>query len=262
MIVLVYVDDETHQNDDNKEGYKSLWVRFELPKNLPSNIDNKEYRIREEKYHYHCNQKLFAVSHLILLDRDEETVYDSGSFDPYLDEYSKSWKLISPKSGPDLIYQYLCSNKLKIPSPEQKTASHDKKDLLPKQIIINEQNNMAELDIKNIRWAKHKGFERLVFDIYNGKNPVKKPEIYNVTKLDDKNKLKVEVDDLKSVSAKFPNIKKSSILKKIYKKQNINESEKANYYIYIDFEESSDYKFFTMQEPGRIVIDFRDKKQN
>ena len=195
---------------------------------------------------------------MILLDRDEKTVYDSGSYDPFSEEYKNSWKLISPKSGPDLIYHYICVDKTKTESTIDSTEKQTDEEILPEPIKIDSIKKSDGFEVKKIRWAKHEDYERVVIDIFKGDKPVEKPTNYNVSEEEGKNRLRVEFKDYNKFSAEIPDLKDSGFISKIYNENDRKDQTKNNFVIVIDLKKQVEYKSFELENPGRIVIDLND----
>ena len=89
--------------------------------------------------------------------------------------------------------------------------------------------------------------------------PIKKPVQYNVTELEGKNKLIVELNDYNSFSAEFPILEESSFIGKMYKVKSQKENNVNNYKLHIDLKKPVKYEVFELENPGRVVIDITEK---
>ncbi len=117
------------------------------------------------------------------------------------------------------------------------------------------------LDVRLIRWHKHKGYERIVFDVYKY-NSILDPKDYirsNVTGeyeigRDAQSKdIDGELRGYSSVSAPIPSFKGSSVIKRLEFMP-----DKESFLFTIKLKKRSAYKVFTLKHPTRIVIDIAD----
>ena len=256
MKVTILVDNASISEDEKNKEFKKSWVMFDLPKNIKTDLSDKKYRSRKELYYFHCGQELYAVSHVILLDDNNEVIYDSGKFDPYSSELKDTWKLIKPLSGPDLINTYVCKlepekNQTAKKSPEWMKKQEPKELEIPS---LNKIESGGNYSLAEIRWAlRDEGMERLVFDIYSGNEKVSKPENYEI--IDEARDMAMDVffKGYENTGTTLPDLAKSNIIKEIV----VSNNEDANgVNIKLLFKNSPAYEVFEVENPGRLVIDF------
>ncbi len=123
-------------------------------------------------------------------------------------------------------------------------------------------NGGSDLDIRRIRWHKHNGFERVVFDCYQyngvlGKNSYvlsNSVGVYEIGK-DKKDALEIdgELKGYRDISAKVPTFTHSKLIDGFEVLP-----EDGGYLFTIKLKKSTPYRVFTLQNPGRIVIDLKD----
>ena len=257
MNVTIYVDRSSLEEAEENNEYKKSWVKFELPRNIKSNYSDDLYRSRKELYYFHCPQGLYTVTHVMLLDDKDKIIYDSGAFNPFSDDFKNAWKLITPISGPDLVNTYVCKlnsdntqTAKKVPEWMRKSEKKPFEAPLFSKSAENEKNNLKE-----IRWAKREeNQERLVFDIYIGEEKANKPENYEIIENKDDSILIVEFKNYEIAKPLLPDLENSNFVDGI-KIENEEESEKI--YIKIKLRNSPVYKVFEVENPGRLVIDFK-----
>jgi hypothetical protein len=262
MNVKIYVDRSSVQEVEENNEYKKSWVKFELPRNTKSNYSDDLYRSRKELYFFHCPQSLYTVTHVMLLDDKDQIIYDSGAFDPFSDDFENAWKLITPISGPDLVNTYVC----KLNSDNTETGEKvpewmrkkEKKSIEPplfSKSTENEKNNLKE-----IRWAiRDDGSERLVFDIYKGGEKVSKPTNYKVIDEARDNAIDILFLSFENAGTNLPDLKQSKIIKEIIIS---NDDEERGVNIKLMLKSSPAYKVFEVENPGRLVIDFKPAVKN
>lgn len=118
------------------------------------------------------------------------------------------------------------------------------------------------LDVKTVRWHKHDGYERLVFDIYAwdgvfGNHPYKKSHetgLYQIgMELQNALSLDGELSGYRDFSAKMPHFANSKMLKKMQVLSN----DDGSYLFTLELKRAVTYKVFTLKNPARIVIDIK-----
>lgn len=118
------------------------------------------------------------------------------------------------------------------------------------------------LDVHTIRWHKHDGYERLVFDIYKwtgvfGESPFKKSEVTGVyhigREIEHAKIIDGEVSGFRAFSAKIPNFKGSQRIKGI---ETFSEDD-SSYLFSIELKKEAKYKVFSLKNPARIIIDIK-----
>lgn len=118
------------------------------------------------------------------------------------------------------------------------------------------------LDVRAVRWHKHEGYERLVFDIYAwdgvfGDNPFQQTNqsgLYQIGKEDgDALSLDGELSGYRAFSAKMPNFKNSKFMKKMQ----VFPSDENSFLFTISLKSPATYKVFTLKSPARIIIDIK-----
>ena len=124
-------------------------------------------------------------------------------------------------------------------------------------------NGGSELDIRRVRWHKHSGFERLVFDCYKY-DGVLGDKSYILTDSTGKYQIgnekvsSLEIDgELKgyrAFSASIPSFPKSKLIDTI----DIFPEDSDSILFTIKLKKSTPYKVFTLKNPARIVIDLKD----
>jgi len=124
-------------------------------------------------------------------------------------------------------------------------------------------NGGSELDIRKVRWHKHLGFERLVFDCYqyNGVLDNKSYVLTDNTGIYQIGKEKVssleldgELKGYRAFSAHIPAFSKSKLIEDI----EIFPEDGDGVLFTIKLKKSTPYKVFTLKNPARIVIDLKD----
>jgi len=121
----------------------------------------------------------------------------------------------------------------------------------------------SDLDIRRIRWHKHNGFERVVFDCYRyngvlGKKSYilsKDTGVYEIGK-DKKDALEIdgEIKGYTSFLASPPSFYKSKLIDSI----EILKEDNDAYLFTLHLKKSTPYRVFTLNNPARIVIDLKD----
>ena len=118
------------------------------------------------------------------------------------------------------------------------------------------------LDVKTIRWHKHDGYERLVFDIYAwdgvfGENPYEKSNetgLYQIgIELQNALNLDGELSGYRGFSAKMPRFTNSKMLKKMQ----VFSNDDGSFLFTIDLKRAVTYKVFALKNPARIIIDIK-----
>ena len=119
-----------------------------------------------------------------------------------------------------------------------------------------------DLDIKTIRWHQHKGYERLVFDIYEwdgvfGENPYQRSNFTGVYQIGTEKKgtlfLDGEVSGYRAFSADMPSFSKSKIIKKM----EVYSNDDGSFLFSVKLKRAAAYKVFTLKNPARIIIDIK-----
>jgi len=262
MNVKIYVDRSSVQDVEENNNYKKSWVKFELSRNTKSNYSDDLYRSRKELYYFHCPQSLYTVTHVMLLNDKDKIIYDSGAFDPFSDDFKNAWKLITPISGPALVNTYVCKSNpdnsqtgKRVPEWMRKDEKEPLEALLFSKSIENEKYNLKE-----IRWAKREeNQERLVFDIYLGEEKVNKVENYEIIENKDDQILTIEFKNYIEADPLLPDLGNSDFVDGI-----IIENDEGSEYIYIrlKLKDSPVHKAFEVENPGRLVIDFKPAVKN
>lgn len=255
MNVTIFVDKSSIAEDKEINEFKMSWVKFELPKNTDTELSDKAYRSREELYYFHCGQELYLVSHVKLLDDKDEVIFDSGAYNPYSDELKESWKLITPLSGPDLINTYVC----KLDQETNKSASDSPKWMRSKETpeisIIPKMDGDAVYSVKEVRWAmRDGGMERVVFDIYSGKEKAPKPENFEVIDEARDNKMDILFRNYENTGTNLPDLGQSKLIKEIIvSKDEVGQGVNVE----ILLKNYPSYEIIEVENPGRLVIDFK-----
>ncbi len=120
----------------------------------------------------------------------------------------------------------------------------------------------SELDVRKVRWDKHVGFERIVFDVYqyNGvlgdKSYILTSDtgIYQIGKeKTDLLELYGELKGYRAFSAAIPSFSSSKYVEDL---EVMPESDEILFTIKL--KKSTPYRVFTLAHPARIVIDLKD----
>ncbi len=124
-------------------------------------------------------------------------------------------------------------------------------------------NGGSDLDVRRIRWHKHHGFERVVFDCYQYKGVLGKNSyvlsnsvgVYEIGK-DKKGALEIdgELKGYRNLSAHIPSFSHSKLINGF----EVLPEENEGYLFTIKLKKATPYRVFTLQNPGRIVIDLKD----
>lgn len=269
MDVTLYGDKTSLRIDEQEEDKRRVWVKFEMSGSMKSQYNDKEYRTRKEEYFFDCEEKIFAVAHTVLLDKNNNEVYDSGYHHPLDPGYQKNWYDVTPGSGPEIIYDKVCN--IQIDDNEERTVSPDKqalkengKDFITAGYITGGEITDG-LDVKNIRWATWKGFERLVLDVYKwggyekpeGVEPAEKPGYFEVSMPKGENRLDIKLGGYRSFSADMPDIRDSAIIQSIAINRDEKLADDSGYLVNIALKKPSSFKAFELHSPGRIVVDLK-----
>jgi len=118
------------------------------------------------------------------------------------------------------------------------------------------------LDVKYIRWAHRKNFERLVFDIYKwggptspeGILPNEYPGTYKFEFVSER-EVDISFEGYRAFTAEFPKFEKSDLVSEI---KFLNDEENASdsgFNIKIYFKQPVKIKVFQLYSPARIVVD-------
>ena len=255
MTVTMYVDKSSIESDENNNDYKKSWVKFDLPKNIKSEFTDELYRSREELYYFHCGENLFTVAHVKLFNSKDELIYDSGEFNPFSKDYDNAWKLVTPKSGPDLVDTYVCKLDHTITEDDYVPEWMKKRD--PGTLespSLSKNISSSKTSLNEIRWAlRDDGTERLVFDIYSNEEKVSKPDNYKVIDEAKDNAMDILFTGYEDIETNLPDLEGSIIIKEIIKSY---DEERKGVNIKIKFKKSPDYNVFEVENPGRLVVDF------
>lgn len=118
------------------------------------------------------------------------------------------------------------------------------------------------LDVRTVRWHKHKGYERLVFDIYAwdgvfGDKPYQKTNetgVYQIGKEEGGSlSLDGELSGYRAFSAKMPYLNKSKLIKKMQ----VFPNDENSFLFTFTLKSPASYKVFTLKNPARIIIDIK-----
>lgn len=278
MTIKVFANKTSLKNDKTKKDYKNLWVKLELPKDLKSNLNNEDYRIRKEEYFFNCNKKLFTVSHVILINKDNKVVYDSGSFNPFSKNLDDSWIAVTSNSGPELIHDYICNensinsitdaNAEKQENQKPKKAEKENKQgvfIISGSIVGGKVTD--GLDIKRVRWATHEGYERLVFDVYmwggpekpEGVETVDEPGHFQISMHENDKILEVQLSGYRSFTAKIPELNTSKLIQKISKNTDEENADDSGFLLSIELKNTAEFRALELHSPARIVLDLKSR---
>ncbi len=121
----------------------------------------------------------------------------------------------------------------------------------------------SDLDVRRIRWHKHLGFERVVFDIYKYNGVLAKSSYilsqsvgsYEIGR-DKKGSLEIdgELKGYRAFYATPPSFSKSKLIDSF---EILSEDNDA-YLFTMHLKKATPYKVFTLKNPARIVIDLKD----
>ena len=118
------------------------------------------------------------------------------------------------------------------------------------------------LDVQALRWHKHDGYERLVFDIYRWRGVIAEStyqktnevgayqigrEVVNTTTIDG------ELSGYRAFSAKLPSVTKSRFIKDM----EVYSDGYSSYLFAIHLKKEVSYKVFSLKNPARIIIDIK-----
>lgn len=118
------------------------------------------------------------------------------------------------------------------------------------------------LDVRAVRWSTHEGYERVVLDTYIWHGifdsaPYKKTNkvgLYQIGKeAEGSLHLDAEIVGFRAFSAKLPSFSKSKLIQNMQ----VIPNEEDSFYFTLTLKKSAIYKVFTLQNPGRIVIDLK-----
>jgi len=118
------------------------------------------------------------------------------------------------------------------------------------------------LDVRTVRWHKHEGYERLVFDIYEwdgvfGDNPYQKTDqtgLYQIGKEKSGSlSLDGELSGYRAFSAKMPSFIKSKRIKRMQ----VFPNDENSFLFTFTLKSPATYKVFTLKNPARIIIDIK-----
>ena len=272
MEVKLYGDSTSLRIDEENENERRLWVKFELSGNMKSPYNDKEYSIRKEEYFFKCAENEYTVAHTILMDDDGNTVFDSGYHHPFNPGYEKNWYQVTPGLGPEIIYDKVCNLEGKEdPDTTGKSESDPGKDNETDEGYVSSGSITGGeitdgLDVKNVRWAIRKGFERIVFDVYKwggyekpeGTEPAEVPGYFEVSGKRNENGLLVRIGGYRSFSAQFPELKDSDLIEEISINRNEKLADDSGFIIEIDLKKPVIYKAFELHDPARIVVDLKE----
>lgn len=273
--VVLYGDKTSFRIDEQDEEERRLWIKLELSGDMKSEYNNKDYRVRKEEYFFDCDERTFAVAHTILLDENGNVVYDSGYHHPFGPGYKDNWHEVSPGSGPAIIYEKVCEiGKLPDESPEKSVGKGDE------QVLIDTEDGYKVsgkftggvitdgLDVKEVRWASRKGFERFVFDVYKwggygspaGTEKVDVPgyfEVFGRDGRDGEDSIRVIISGYRSFSADMPDLEDSELIESLSVKSDEELASDSGFVLDIILKKPSEYKAFELHKPGRIVVDLK-----
>lgn len=279
--VTLYGDRTSLRIDEQNDDERRLWVKFELSEDMQSEYNKEKYRIRKEEYFFRCDENEFAVAHTILMDEKENIVYDSGYHHPFDPAYEENWYQVTPGSGPEIIYNSVC----KLGEGKKQVADESVKDDDSKETTSKTSERLKGfktsghitggeitdgLDVKEVRWAPRKGFERLVFDVYKwggyekpeGTEPVEVPGYFEVSMSKDENKMEIRLGGYRSFSAELPELNDSKLIESITINKNEKLADDSGYILDVVLKRSSAFKAFELHKPARIVIDLIPEQDN
>ena len=114
-------------------------------------------------------------------------------------------------------------------------------------------------DIRNIRWAQQRGYERIVLDVYMGNYEGLGPAVprachFEVSYSPGNRILKVMVAGTRRFSARFPDTARSRLIRGFKRVPSYDDS---SHTFQIQLSRSVEYEVFELRDPGRIVLDIR-----
>jgi len=119
-----------------------------------------------------------------------------------------------------------------------------------------------DLDVRAIRWHKHNGYERLVFDIYEWRGILEEMPyqmsdrvgLYQIGREPTNSKtIDGELSGYRAFSAKLPSMTKSKFIKKM----EVYPDDDNSYLFAIHLKKEARYKVFSLRNPARIIIDIQ-----
>lgn len=118
-------------------------------------------------------------------------------------------------------------------------------------------------DLRNIRWGKHQGFERIVLDIYEGGYSEKGPPVsipcpYTISYEHYPFRFVVELNGIRARNARFGLFKGSDLVQETYQIPYLDDS---GLMFSIALKKPVEYRIFELHNPARIVIDIRENKK-
>ena len=124
------------------------------------------------------------------------------------------------------------------------------------------------LDVKNIRWGKHDGFERLVFDIYKWGGPTKPEGIFPndypgrfELKFQNELILYLRFNGYRAFSANPPDLYSSKLIEQAQLDTREEPTNDINYSFLIKLKKPAKLEVFELDSPARIVVDFKQTTQ-
>jgi hypothetical protein len=117
------------------------------------------------------------------------------------------------------------------------------------------------LDIRLVRWHKHKGYERVVFDVYeyngvltnNNYTRAKVTGEYEIGREGESSDIDGELRGYIAFSASIPSFNGSNVIRRLEVFP-----DKDSYLFTFTLKKRAAYKVFTLKNPTRIVIDIAD----
>lgn len=271
--VTLFGDRTSFRVDDDDDEHRRLWVKLELSDDIESGYNDKKYRVRKEEYFFDCEEKKFAVSHTILLDKDGNEVYDSGYHHPFDPEYGDNWFSINGSRGPEIIHDKVCNLNLPENSDQETNPGKEKSEAgmkhdngFRKSGSITGGIITDGLDVKKVRWASRDGFERLVFDVYKwggydggeSTERVDVPGYFEISGTGNSNTLDIKLEGYRAFSAKMPDFKESKLIKSLEVNRDEKFASDSGFFLELDLMEPPVFKAYELRDPARIVIDLKN----
>jgi hypothetical protein len=110
------------------------------------------------------------------------------------------------------------------------------------------------LDVRKIREGKHKGYIRLVFDVYDDTKAAKTVGRYDAKHSNSKKDISVILHGYRKFSALLPSFPHYSIIEQIHFDQY---PENSGFKFHIKLRENATVKIFDLKNPARIVFDIK-----
>ena len=183
-------------------------------------------------------------------------------------------KVFNPEMKKSLIFLYpilfiVFVNVNSLLYAEVLTAGKEKKDIYNFTYGSIQGGEMADgLDVKNVRWGKHDGFERLVFDIYKWGGPTKPEGIFPndypgsfELKFQNELILCLRFDGYRAFSANPPDLYSSKLIEQTELEIGEYPADVSDYNFLIKLKKPVKLEVFELDSPARIVVDFKQTTQ-